>query len=59
MLLPDYPSADLDDEDATNLTRLLFASVRKAVGEWISPDTDNRTPPHTKAQMGNTITVFS
>ncbi|KAG6398346.1 hypothetical protein SASPL_139804 [Salvia splendens] len=50
MLLVDYPSADLDDEDATNLTRLLFASVRKAVGEWISPDADNRNPRHTKAQ---------
>ncbi|KAK4407071.1 Sister-chromatid cohesion protein 3 [Sesamum angolense] len=35
MLLEDNPSAELDDADATNLIRLLFASVRKAVGERI------------------------
>ncbi|XP_057782454.1 sister-chromatid cohesion protein 3-like isoform X2 [Salvia miltiorrhiza] len=50
MLLADNPSAELDDADATNLIRLLFASVRKAVGERIVPATDNRNPHHTKAQ---------
>lgn len=50
MLLADNPSAELDDVDATNLIRLLFASVRKAVGERIVPATDNRNPHHTKAQ---------
>lgn len=50
MLLADNPSAELDDVDATNLIRLLFASVRKAVGERIVPATDSRNPHHTKAQ---------
>lgn len=50
MLLADNPSAELDDVDATNLIRLLSASVRKAVGERIVPATDNRNPHHTKAQ---------
>ncbi|KAK6164775.1 hypothetical protein DH2020_001639 [Rehmannia glutinosa] len=50
MLLADNPSAELDDVDATNLIRLLFASIRKAVGERIVPATDNRNPHHTKAQ---------
>ncbi|XP_011079759.1 sister-chromatid cohesion protein 3 [Sesamum indicum] len=50
MLLEDNPSAELDDADATNLIRLLFASVRKAVGERIVPATDNRNPHHTKGQ---------
>lgn len=50
MLLEDNPSTELDDADATNLIRLLFASVRKAVGERIVPATDNRNPYQTKAQ---------
>ncbi|XP_041994459.1 sister-chromatid cohesion protein 3-like isoform X2 [Salvia splendens] len=50
MLLADNPSAELDDVDATNLIRLFFSSVRKAVGERIVPTTDNRNPHHTKAQ---------
>ncbi|XP_047941271.1 sister-chromatid cohesion protein 3 isoform X1 [Salvia hispanica] len=50
MLLADNPSAELDDVDATNLIRLFFSSVRKAVGERIVPATDNRNPHHTKAQ---------
>ncbi|KAL6564273.1 peptidyl-prolyl cis-trans isomerase precursor [Orobanche minor] len=50
MLLSDKPSTELEDADATNLIRLLFASVRKAVGERIVPATDNRNPHHTKAQ---------
>lgn len=50
MLLGDTSSAELDDVDATNLIRLLFASIRKAVGERIVPATDNRNPHHTKAQ---------
>ncbi|KAH6766345.1 sister-chromatid cohesion protein 3 [Perilla frutescens var. hirtella] len=50
MLLADNPSAELDDVDASNLIRLLSASVRKAVGERIVPATDNRNPHHTKAQ---------
>lgn len=59
MLLADNASAELDDLDATNLIRLLFASVRKAVGERIVPVTDNRNPHHTKAQKVTKITVFS
>lgn len=50
MLLEDNPSAELDDADATNLIRLLFASITKAVGEKIVPATDNRNPHHTKGQ---------
>ncbi|KZV32380.1 sister-chromatid cohesion protein 3 [Dorcoceras hygrometricum] len=50
MLLEDSPSAELDDADATNLIRLLFASIKKAVGERIVPATDNRNPHVTKAQ---------
>ncbi|KAG6417862.1 hypothetical protein SASPL_120059 [Salvia splendens] len=50
MLLADNPSAELDDVDATNMIRLFFSSVRKAVGERIVPATDNRNPHHTKAQ---------
>ncbi|KAL8530783.1 hypothetical protein ACS0TY_007719 [Phlomoides rotata] len=50
MLLADNPSAELDELDATSLIRLLFASIRKAVGERIVPATDNRNPHHTKAQ---------
>ncbi|KAL3644830.1 peptidyl-prolyl cis-trans isomerase precursor [Castilleja foliolosa] len=50
MLLADKASAELDDVDATDLIRLLFASIRKAVGERIVPATDNRHPHYTKAQ---------
>ncbi|KAI3449562.1 hypothetical protein Pfo_006227 [Paulownia fortunei] len=50
MFLADNPSAELEDVDATNLIRLLFASIRKAVGERIVPATDNRNPHYTKAQ---------
>ncbi|XVE77707.1 hypothetical protein DITRI_Ditri13aG0084500 [Diplodiscus trichospermus] len=50
MLLDENPLIELTDEDATNLTRLLFASVRKAVGERIVPASDNRKQYHNKAQ---------
>lgn len=50
MLLEDNPSVELNDVDATNLIRLLSASVRKAVGERIVPATDNRKQHFTKAQ---------
>lgn len=50
MLLEDSPSAELEDADATNLIRLLYASIKKAVGERIVPATDNRNPHLTKAQ---------
>ncbi|WMV58810.1 hypothetical protein MTR67_052195 [Solanum verrucosum] len=39
MLLEEELSAELSDEDATNLIRLLFASTRKAVLEKIVPAT--------------------
>lgn len=50
MLLADNSSAELSDVDATNLIRLLSASVKKAVGERIVPATDNRKLYHNKAQ---------
>lgn len=50
MLLDENPLIELTDEDATNLVRLLCASVKKAVGERIVPATDNRKPNFTKAQ---------
>ncbi|GMI66557.1 sister-chromatid cohesion protein 3, SISTER-CHROMATID COHESION PROTEIN 3 [Hibiscus trionum] len=50
MLLDENPLIELTDEDATNLTRLLFASVRKAVGERIVPASDNRKQYFNKAQ---------
>lgn len=40
----------LSDDDATNLVRLLCASVKKAVGERIVPATDNRKQYYNKAQ---------
>lgn len=46
---------NLADEDATNLVRLLSASVRKAVGERIVPATDNRKHYYNKAQK---VVVF-
>ncbi|KAJ4727572.1 sister-chromatid cohesion protein 3 [Melia azedarach] len=42
MLLDENPMIELNDDDGTNLIRLLFASVRKAVGERIVPASDNR-----------------
>lgn len=50
MLLDENPLIELTDEDATNLIRLLSASVVKAVGETIIPASDNRKPYFTKAQ---------
>lgn len=50
MLLDKNPLIELTDVDATNLIRLLFASVRKAVGEKIVPASDNRKHHFTKAQ---------
>ncbi|KAM7521536.1 hypothetical protein LguiA_011438 [Lonicera macranthoides] len=50
MLLDENPSIEFTDEDATNLIRLLCASVKKAVGERIVPVTDNRKLYHNKAQ---------
>lgn len=41
---------ELNDDDGTNLIRLLFASVRKAVGERIVPASDNRKQYYNKAQ---------
>lgn len=59
MLLEDSPSAELEDADATNLIRLLFASIKKAVGERIVPASDNRNPHLTKAQKVCKISVTS
>ncbi|KAK7284692.1 hypothetical protein RJT34_19442 [Clitoria ternatea] len=50
MLLEENPSVELSDNDATNLVRLLCASVKKAVGERIVPATDNRKQYYSKAQ---------
>ncbi|KFK37551.1 hypothetical protein AALP_AA4G271400 [Arabis alpina] len=51
MLLDQNPrTGSTTDEDSTNLIRLMFASVRKAVGEKIIPATDNRKQYHSKAQ---------
>ncbi|KAB1203030.1 Sister-chromatid cohesion protein 3 [Morella rubra] len=50
MLLDENPLIELTDEDATNLVRLLCASVKKAVGERIVPATDNRKLYYPKAQ---------
>lgn len=50
MLLEENPSIELTEDDATNLIRLLFASVRKAVGERIVPASDNRKQYYNKAQ---------
>ncbi|KAL2894271.1 Sister-chromatid cohesion protein 3 [Bienertia sinuspersici] len=49
-LLDENPSIELTEIDATNLIRLLCASVKKAVGERIVPATDNRKQYYTKAQ---------
>ncbi|KAL5701477.1 peptidyl-prolyl cis-trans isomerase precursor [Ranunculus cassubicifolius] len=50
MLLDENPMIELTDMDATNLIRLLLASVMKAVGERIVPAIDNRKQYHNKAQ---------
>lgn len=50
MLLDENPSIELTETDATNLIRLLCASVTKAVGERIVPATDNRKQYYNKAQ---------
>lgn len=50
MLLDENPLIELAEDDATNLIRLLFASVKKAVGERIVPASDNRKQYHNKAQ---------
>ncbi|KAL9228113.1 hypothetical protein vseg_003727 [Gypsophila vaccaria] len=49
-LLDENPAIELTETDATNLIRLLCASIKKAVGERIVPATDNRKQYHTKAQ---------
>lgn len=50
MLLEEDTSIELSDADATNLIRLLSASIKKAVGEKIVPATDNRKQYYSKAQ---------
>lgn len=50
MLLNENSLIELTDEDATNLVRLLSASVKKAVGGRIVPATDNRKQYYNKAQ---------
>ncbi|KAJ1390703.1 Stromalin conservative domain [Sesbania bispinosa] len=50
MLLNENPLIELSDSDASNLVRLLCASVKKAVGERIVPATDNRKQYYNKAQ---------
>nr|GEX08910.1 hypothetical protein [Tanacetum cinerariifolium] len=50
MLLDENPSIELKDDDATNLTRLFCASVKKAAGETIILAIDHKMPNHTKAQ---------
>lgn len=56
MLLSENSSTGLTNEDITNLTRLLCASVKKSVGERIVPATDNRKQYYTKAQR---VSLFS
>ncbi|GAB2283024.1 peptidyl-prolyl cis-trans isomerase precursor [Dionaea muscipula] len=50
MLMDENPSIELSENDATNLIRLLCASIKKAVGEKIVPSTDSRKRSYTKAQ---------
>ncbi|XP_077232423.1 sister-chromatid cohesion protein 3 [Tasmannia lanceolata] len=50
MLLDENPLIELTDVDATSLVRLLYASVRKSVGEKIVPAMDNRKQYTSKAQ---------
>ena len=49
MLLDDNPRIELAEKDATNLVRVLCASMKKAVGEKIVPTADNRKPSLSKA----------
>lgn len=58
MLLDENPSIELTDDDATNLTRLFCASVKKAVGEKIVPAADHRKQNHTKAQRVIVLLLF-
>jgi len=58
LLLDENPSVELSDSDATNLVRLLCASVKKAVGERIVPATDNRKQYYNKAQKVCAILAF-
>lgn len=57
MLLSENSSTELTNEDITNLTRLLCASVKKSVGERIVPATDNRKQYYTKAQRVSFLSV--
>ncbi|KAL5983962.1 hypothetical protein ACLOJK_018064 [Asimina triloba] len=50
MLLDDTPAIELTDVDTTNLVRLLYSSIKKAVGEKIVPSTDNRKQHYNKSQ---------
>ncbi|CAN1851747.1 Sister-chromatid cohesion protein 3, partial [Linum perenne] len=50
MLLDENPRIEITDDDATNLVRLLFASIRKAVGERIVPSSDNRKQYYNRGQ---------
>lgn len=58
MLLDESPSVELSDSDATNLVRLLCASVKKAIGERIVPATDNRKHYYNKAQKVCDVSTF-
>jgi cohesin complex subunit SA-1/2 len=59
MLLDQNPrTGSTTDEDSTNLIRLLFVSIRKAVGEKIIPSTDNRKQYHSKAQRVRLSLLF-
>jgi cohesin complex subunit SA-1/2 len=53
MLLDERTSGGLADEDATNLVRVLSASVKKSVGEKIVPASDNRKVSLTKVQKAS------
>ncbi|KAK6283664.1 hypothetical protein POUND7_002616 [Theobroma cacao] len=56
MLLDENPLVELTEEDATNLIRLLSASVRKAVGEKTVP-IYNQKQCHNKAQKNFKVVV--
>jgi len=58
MLLDENPLIELTDDDATNLVRLLSASVRKAVGERIVPASDTRKQYYNKAQKVRNFLVL-
>lgn len=60
MLLDENPLIELNDDDGTNLIRLLSASVKKAVGERIVPASDNRKQYYNKAQkVCNSLVLFN